>query len=209
MISGSKDPVLGACRKSYGFETDRTPFGTVRKVSPMDEEFRRMVQDILENPAFLELKKYIHHGPENTVYDHSIATAHMAYSLGLRMGLREEEIRSLTRAALLHDFFGYDWHESWYKTYVSHYRGMRRLTHMHAFIHGEIAAGRARLYFNLTPKQCASIASHMFPLSTSLPKSREAWLLTLADKMVASKEMSLTAGHSMRNLWHRVRSAVG
>lgn len=132
----------------------------------------------------------------------------MAYELGRCMGLTQAELRSLTRAALLHDFFGYDWHEQWYKDFVRRYHGVRRLTHMHAFVHGEIAAMRARLYFDLTPGQCAAISSHMFPLSTSLPKSREAWLLTLADKMVASCEMTRTAGQGVKVLWHRLWSTA-
>ena len=174
----------------------------------MEDEFQPMIQDILDNPAFCELRKYAHHGPNNSVYDHSLATARMAYALGKRLALSENEIRSLCRAALLHDFFGYDWHEDWYKSYVRQYHGMRRLTHMHAFVHGQIAARRARLYFDLTKEQCDAIASHMFPLATSLPRSRQAWLLTLADKLVASKEMSVTAGQGVMSLWHYLRNAV-
>lgn len=174
----------------------------------MDENFRSLIEDILENPAFIKLHNYHHHGPENTVYDHSVATARLAYDMGRRLHLKAAELRSLTRVALLHDFFGYNWREDWYKDFVHHYRGMRRFTHMHAFVHGEIAALRAKLYFDLNDKQCGSIASHMFPLSTTLPKSREAWLLTLADKVVASKEMSVTAGHGVRNAYYRLWRAA-
>ncbi len=174
----------------------------------MEQEFLPLIQDILDNPAFQELKNYPHHGPENTVYNHSLATARMAYALGRRLGLKTEELRSLTRVALLHDFFGYDWHKDWYRAFVRRYHGLRRFTHMHAFVHGEIAALRAKLYFDLNDKQCGSIASHMFPLSTTLPKSREAWLLTLADKVVASKEMSVTAGHGVRNAYYRLWRAA-
>lgn len=176
-----------------------------------EQEFQSFIEDILENPAFQDLKNYAHHGPENTVYEHSLATARVAYALGRRLGLRKEALCSLTRVALLHDFFGYDWHEDWYRSFVRRYHGLRRFTHMHAFVHGEIAALRAKIYFDLNEKQCGSIASHMFPLSTTLPKSREAWLVTLADKMVASKEMSVTAGHSVRNAYRRLRrtAAVG
>ena len=171
----------------------------------MEEEFQPMIQDILDNPAFQDLKNYSHHGPENTVYDHSLATARMAYALGRAFGFDREELFSLTRVALLHDFFGYDWHKEWFRSFVRRYHGVRRFTHMHAFVHGEIAALRAKMYFDLNEKQCGSIASHMFPLATSLPKSREAWLLTLADKVVASREMSATAGQGVRAAYRRVR----
>ena len=170
----------------------------------MDEEFFPMIQDILDNPVFQQLKDLSHHGPDNSVYEHSLATARRAYRLGKGVCLKEDELRSLTRAALLHDFFGYDWHDGWYKEFVSRYRGFKRLTHMHAFLHGRIAARRAKIYFDLSPEQCAAIASHMFPLSTSLPRGRQAWLLTLADKMVASREMSITAGRSVYGFWRRL-----
>lgn len=170
----------------------------------MDDEFWQMIQDILDNPVFQETKKLSHHGPDNSVYAHSVATAQMAYTLGRLLQLTPQELRSLTRAALLHDFFGYDWHDDWYRSFVSRYRGIRRLTHMHAFVHGEIAAKRARLYFDLTDEQCASIASHMFPIANSVPKSREAWLLSLADKVVAAREMSVTAGQGIYGLWRRL-----
>ncbi len=112
-----------------------------------------------------------------------------------RFGLKEERVRALTRAALLHDFFGYDWQSERHKRYMHRYSGWQRVRRMHAFIHGSHAARRAGRLFDLDQRQRDAIASHMFPLA-SWPKSSEAWLLTLADKMVASREVGETVG------WH-------
>ena len=142
------------------------------------------------------------------MYDHSVATARTASSLARRFGLSAERIRSVTRAALLHDFFGYDWHSDWFKNYTRQYSGWQRFRHMHAFIHGDIAAARAQERFGLTERQRAAIASHMFPLAFSMPRSSEAWIITLADKIVASREMTMAVGYYTVNFCRKLFPAV-
>ncbi len=159
-----------------------------------------MIQDILNTPVFQATKQQAHHGPENTLYDHSVATARLVFGIGRRLHMKGQELAGLTRAALLHDFFGYDWHGSWYQEYRSRYHGLEHVKHMHAMIHGEIAADRARMYFNLSPHQCDVISSHMFPLANHLPHSRDAWILTAADKVVATREMGESAGREIQHL---------
>ena len=72
----------------------------------MGQNFQEMTRDIISHPLFLQLKDCPHHGGENSLYIHSIDTAKCAYRLARRFYLREERVRALTRAALLHDFFG-------------------------------------------------------------------------------------------------------
>lgn len=169
----------------------------------MDSSFDQITCDILASPIFQETRDFLHHGSENSVYDHSVATARAAFSLAQRFGLNDAEIRSVTRAALLHDFFGYDWHSDWFSDYVNQFSGWQRFRHMHAFVHGNIAAARAHAHFGLTARQHNAIASHMFPLAPSLPRSREAWILTLADKIVASREVTQAAGYYAAALCRR------
>lgn len=154
-----------------------------------------MTKDITSHPLFLRLRDCPHHGGENSLYIHSVDTAKCAYRLARRFRLREERVRALTRAALLHDFFGYDWQSERHRRYMRRYSGWQRLRRMHAFIHGSHAARRAGRMFQLDQRQRDAIASHMFPLA-SWPKNSEAWLLTLADKMVASREVGEAVG------WH-------
>ena len=47
----------------------------------------------------------------------------------------------------------------------------------------------------------------MFPLAP-VPRSSEAWIVTLADKMVASREMSAAVRWHVRQLYHRARLSV-
>ncbi len=107
----------------------------------MTENFQEMTEDILAHPLFLQLRSCPHHGGENSLYIHSVDTAKCAYRLARRFRLKEDRVRALTRAALLHDFFGYDWQSERHKRYMHRYSGWERVRHMHAFIHGSHVRG--------------------------------------------------------------------
>ena len=70
-----------------------------------------------------------------------------------------------------------------------------------------LAARRAGRYFPLDDRQCAAIRSHMFPLAP-MPRNSEAWILTMADKMVASREVSAALWGKMRKLCRRPQRAA-
>ena len=165
------------------------------------ESFHEMTADITSHPLFLQLRAYPHHGGENSLYIHSVSTARCAYRLARRFHMREERIRAVTRAALLHDFFGYDWPSARHRRFMRRSSGWRRIKHMHAFIHGAHAARRAGRMFDLDQRQRQAITSHMFPLA-HMPRNSEAWVLTLADKWVASREVSGAAVWYIRS-WCR------
>lgn len=173
----------------------------------MDQFFEQMTEDIIGHPLFQQLRLCTHHGGENSLYIHSVDTARCACRLAQRFHLKEERVRAVTRAALLHDFFGYDWHSDAYKQTLRHYRGWRRVKQMHAFAHGARAARRADRFFPLDERQRSAIVSHMFPLAP-VPKNAEAWILTLADKVVASREVSAAVGFYMRRWCRKVLPAV-
>ncbi len=160
-------------------------------------------EDIIKHPRFLELQTYVHHGENNTVYDHSVAVAEKAYKLARWMRLSGDETASVVRAALLHDFFGYDWHSERFRKYISHFKGFKRLTHNHAFVHGPIAANRAKRVFGLTDVEYEAIKRHMFPLA-AMPRTLTAWIVTIADKAVAAKEVFFAIGDYVGAFCHKV-----
>ena len=174
----------------------------------MQQSFAQMTEDIVCHPMFLQLCHCAHHGGENSLYMHSMDTAWCVYRLARRFGLKDERVRAATRAALLHDFFGYDWHSEEYRQLQRGYRGWQRLRNMHAFAHGARAAKRADQIFHLDARQRAAITSHMFPLAP-LPRNSEAWLLTLADKVVAAREVSAAVWYHMRRWRGRLLPANG
>lgn len=121
----------------------------------MDSEIQQYAGDILAHPRFQQLRTFCHHGLDNSVYDHSVAVAEAACQIARLMRLSESETTSVVRAALLHDFFGYDWHGERFRRYLSHFSGVHRIAHMHGFIHGHIAADRSQAYLRSDPSGSA------------------------------------------------------
>ena len=76
----------------------------------------------------------------------------------------------------LHDFFLYDPREG------------RPSRELQAFCHPKVAARTSGETFDISEKERDAILSHMFPLGP-LPKSREAWIISGADKICACAEV--------------------
>ncbi len=122
----------------------------------------------LENAARVPaMRATVQHGRVST-WEHCVRVANRAVSLGEALHLRFSE-RELVRAALLHDYFLYDWHEPGHTK--------------HATMHPVFALENAREDFDLTPLEENAIAAHMWPLPPGrVPASTEAWLICAADK---------------------------
>jgi uncharacterized protein len=130
-------------------------------------------QDIVKNDIFLQGKQCIQHG-KTSVYEHSLNVAKMCTKLSRFWKVKDRE--SLIRAALLHDFFLYDWHNEW------------KLTH--GFTHPIVAAENARRYFNVSDKEYSLIRTHMWPFTLlHPPQYKEGWFICIADKIISIKEM--------------------
>ena len=113
------------------------------------------------------MQGFVQHGQVST-WQHCVRVATCAVGLAEALHLRVDQPQ-LVRAALLHDYFLYDWHEP------NHTQ--------HATMHPVFALRNAREDFDLTPLEENAIAAHMWPLPPGrVPKSREAWLICAADK---------------------------
>lgn len=141
---------------------ERKTFGDLTKKYLQDERVRSM-------------NHYIQHGSITTL-QHCIMVAETGFLLNRRLHLGANE-ESLVRAALLHDFYLYDWHE-------------KSDDHkLHGFTHARKAAENARRFFAINQQEYRAINSHMWPLTlTKLPVSRIGWILCVADKYCAMKE---------------------
>jgi len=142
-------------------------------------------RDIIAHELFARGKGIFSHGAV-TIYAHSIAVAEKALSLAEKLearGLPALDKRCLVRSALLHDFFLYEWHVP----------GLRYL--LHGWAHPGIAAEKAREVFGISDREYSCIRTHMWPWTLfHPPRCREAWLISLADKLVALKETALCRG---------------
>lgn len=141
----------------------------------LDSFFRKVALPILRDPRYQEMKRFVAHG-RYTLFDHCFRVTLLAYSRAREKGLNID-YESLIRGCLLHDYYLYDWHKA--------HEGHR----LHGFRHPYFSLHNASRDFSLSRKEKNMILSHMFPFTFWLfPKSREALLLTFADKRCAYQE---------------------
>ena len=148
-----------------------------------NKEFMNYTSFILEHKEFIKTKNIVHHG--DTRYNHSLKVAYLSYKIS--KGLKCD-VLSATRAATLHDFFLE--------------RDDRNIATEAKMIvnHPSIAKRNAINYFGVSEKEQNIIESHMFPFSTVAPKSKEAWIVSFADKIVSIVEGTSNA-KSQITLW--------
>ncbi|KFI60970.1 HD domain-containing protein [Bifidobacterium cuniculi] len=138
---------------------------------------RHVGADILAH-GHMQLEREAYQHGAVTTYEHSVRVAELAVWLADRLHLwHRVDLRSLVRAALLHDYFLYDWHERG--------DGSHRL---HGFRHPARAERNARADFDLNDVEADSIRRHMFPLTPIPPRYLEGVLVNVADKISATAE---------------------
>lgn len=135
-------------------------------------EFYKIIEPILIQAEMQKRKKYPHHINES-VYAHVLRVSYDCYKIGKRLNM---DYKSLAIAGILHDFYEKPWQYSEEK---------RPFFQKHAFTHAKEAVINARRVFGrdvVTDKVESIMVTHMFPLNKRIPRSREAWLITLVDK---------------------------
>ena len=138
-----------------------------------DKEFEELIIDIISNKTVQQMKNYRQHYDTNC-FDHCYMAAYYCYKICKKLKL---DYKSATRAAMLHDLFLYDWRER-----QPDRKGL------HAFTHGKTACDNACKLFELNNKEKDIILKHMWPVTLSIPKSIEGFILTLVDKYCAISE---------------------
>ena len=149
------------------------------------KSFDSIVKEMLSNSKFMRLAYESHHGM--TRLDHSLNVARKVYHYAIKFKL---DYISATRAAIMHADF------------ISNH-GL-----IQGVVHPDIALANARGEFEVNDKEANMIESHMFPLSITLPRSKEAWLLTIVDKIQAIIEYA-TYKFNYRKATNKLSYALG
>lgn len=136
------------------------------------EEFEEIIKDIVNNKTVQEMKKFRQHC-NISCYEHCYRTAYYCYKFCKKMNW---DYVSVTRAAMVHDLFLYDW------------RVKSARKGLHAFTHPKAAYKNASKLFKLSDKEKDIIIKHMWPVTPEFPKYKESYVLTLMDKFSATKE---------------------
>ena len=139
----------------------------------------------MESPEYDRLRGLDHH--DATLADHSVAVAYHAFIVARTLGLRRR-LAELTRGALLHDFFHYDWRKSG-----------PRSGGMHGFDHPREALENAEAaYGPLSRVERDIILRHMWPLTPVPPRYVESVIVCIVDKCVSAAES-----------WNAIKSGKG
>ncbi|MBR4731645.1 MAG: HD domain-containing protein [Lachnospiraceae bacterium] len=137
----------------------------------LHRQIRAAAGDILESNNFMSTKGHIQHG-DMTVNQHCVNVAKLSIAISEKLHIRCQR-EEMIRGALLHDYFLYDWHVG----------DAKKPHNLHGFYHPGIALNNASRDYDLTPRERDIIEKHMWPLTlTKIPRCREAWIVTTADK---------------------------
>ena len=134
----------------------------------------RLVHKILKESSgkseILKSKDYIQH-KDTTVFEHSLNVTFLSLRIAQFLGINIDA-ESMVKGALFHDYFMYDWHD----------REFDR-PKWHAFTHPMIAHDNANKVWELNSIEADCIKNHMFPVTFPAPKTKEGWIVSMADKM--------------------------
>ena len=137
--------------------------------------FQRLVAPYANSSELQKMNAYMAHGRTN-VYEHSYLVARLSYKICTILPIKVD-IHSVIAGAMLHDFYLYDWHK------------MDSKHKWHGKVHGYTAYQNATQYFIINNKTKNIIEAHMWPKNfKEKPKSTEAIIVSIADKIQASIE---------------------
>lgn len=145
------------------------------KLANTQPSFQELAAPYLRDEQVQRMGAFVQHGSTSTLA-HCVRVARTSLKLSRALHARVNEA-DLVAAALLHDFYLYDWHD----------RSTSRPKH--ATRHPLYAAHNARELLGVNDHVAAAIESHMWPLPpTRVPASREAWIICIADKWCSLAE---------------------
>ena len=134
-----------------------------------------LLQIYREHVKVQEMKQYMQHGVIST-YEHVERVTRVCFLVNRRWHLGANEF-ALIQGAYMHDFYLYDWHEN------------DKSHRLHGYHHPKRSCENASIYFQVEEDVRQMILTHMWPLTiTRVPRSKEAWILCLADKYVSLAE---------------------
>ena len=136
--------------------------------------YMECIEEFMELEEFRSMNTFIQHGKVSCL-EHSLSVAYYSYLLSRKFHINVD-VRSLIRGAALHDFFLYDWHIK---------EGRKK---WHGFRHPKIAYENAIKYFAINDKERDIILKHMWPLTIKIPRCKEAFIVSLVDKMCSIAE---------------------
>jgi len=135
--------------------------------------FRELIAPLLQAEEVQAMRGISQHAEGVSCYEHCVFVSYVSFLLARRLGL---DCRAAARGGLLHDLYLCDWS----KTDVGKFERL--------VIHPLMALQNAEK-FGLNDLERDIIVKHMWPLTRALPRHRESFVVSLADKLCATAEM--------------------
>jgi len=148
-----------------------------------DLEYINIVKEYLQDDYVQSLKNIPHHNSNRL--DHSLKVSHLAYKLCKKLNLN---FASAAKAGLLHDFYFNRIEE---QVYI-----MDKIK-LFTDEHPEDAVENASKRFSLSNLEKDIIVSHMWPVSTHIPKHRESFIVSICDKIFSFDEVGKKWGYHL------------
>ena len=140
------------------------------------QTLENIYQTFLSDQRILRMKEIPMHRGSNC-YEHSFKVAKKAIKTAIRLFKRDIDLEVVLIGAILHDYYLYDW------------RSNREYRKGHAKNHEIVASENASRDFDIPKEIKKVIESHMWPFNIkSFPNTREARIVSMADKSVATIE---------------------
>ncbi|MDO5387998.1 MAG: HD domain-containing protein [Clostridia bacterium] len=165
---------------------------------PEVAEFRSYIDDIWESDMVRKLNNFEQHHKTSRL-QHCLSVSYYSFKIAKKIGA---DPRMAARAGLLHDLYWYDWHT-------------KKTPQFHAVFHARLAARNASKLIDISEREEDAILKHMWPLYPGMPKYKESYAVTLADKYAAtlevatqwSKTLGSASARTAKRSYTRVRAA--
>lgn len=165
--------------------------------NPEVVEFRSYIEDIWNSDTVKKLDRFEQHHKTSRL-QHSLNVSYYSFKIAKKIGA---DPRLSARAGLLHDLYWYDWHT-------------KKTPQLHAFLHPRLAVKNAARLSKISDREADAILKHMWPLYPGMPKYKESYAVTLADKYAAtlevatqwSKTIGKVSGRTARKSFTRFKS---
>ena len=149
-------------------------------------ELENLYQWFLHNDKMQNMREIPMHRGQNC-FVHSFRVAKLAIKRALRH--KEANLKVILLGSLLHDYYLYDWRKN------------KELRKHHGSRHPYIAAKKAAEDFDIDDDVQAAIVTHMWPINFSkFPRTKEARIISLADKTIAFTEFLTSKRYKSREM---------
>ncbi|NLX92943.1 MAG: HD domain-containing protein [Clostridiales bacterium] len=148
-----------------------------------DRQFMDCIADLFNTPEIQGLEKFEQHLLINRL-QHITSVSYLSFRICRKL---RWDWHTAARGGILHDLFYYDWREN------------DRSHRPHGYLHPGFALKNAReLCGALDRKTENIIIRHMWPLTPIPPRYKEAFIVSLADKYCASRELYVSLSKKYR-----------